>query len=320
MKNMEDRIKKVCFIGNCGHSKQAYKCLKTRKDTHLCGIAPESEHENMAASPYTDIPFYSDYQKMLDDTHPDLVIVSPVFAHTGQVIINCAKKGIDVFSEKPVAASFEELEAVRSAVKNSNIKFCAMHYLRYAPAFYHGAQLVRNGEIGEVRMVTAQKSYKYGTRPAWYGDRTLYCGTIPWVGIHAIDWMYHFTGKRFTSVSSQCFGKDPEMAAICQFEMEDGVLGAVNIDYYRPKGALTHGDDRVRCVGTKGVLEVRDGNIYLSTENINTVITPTEAPDLLGEFIDGKETISPEEIFYLTKVAITARDSLNRKQEIKVGG
>lgn len=310
---------KVCIIGVCGHSKRAYEYLKTRNDIELCGIAPESNAEGLDESRCPELPFYSEYRKMLDTVKPDLALISPVFAHTGRVIIECAKRKINVFSEKPIAASARELCEVENAVLESGIDFCAMHYLRYAPAFYHAAKMVKDGRIGEVRMVTAQKSYQYGTRPAWYGDRSLYGGTIPWVGIHAIDWIYHFTGKRFLSVRAQSFGKDPEMAAICQFEMEDGVLCSVNLDYYRPSGAHTHGDDRIRCVGTAGVLEVRDGKIYLSDATLSTVITPDPAPDLLGEFIDGKTPIDPKEIFYLTRVAIAARDAADLQQTLEIG-
>ena len=300
---------KVCFIGACGHTRQAYAYLKTREDVEFCGIAPESAHENLYMSFDPDIPYYADYKEMLDKTAPNLAVVSPVFGHTGRVIIECAHRGIDVFSEKPVAASLSELRDVESAVCEGGIRFCAMHYLRYDPAFYHGARLVRGGAIGEVRMVSAQKSYKYGTRPAWYSDSELYGGTVPWVGIHAIDWIYNFTGKRFLSVSSQSVGKNPEMAAICQFEMEDGVIASVNLDYYRPQNAPTHGDDRIRCVGMKGVLEVRDGQIILINGEGSGVIAPSAAPELLESFIDGKEAVSKEEIFYLTRVALIARDA-----------
>ena len=31
---------KVCFIGACGHSHQAYNYLKSRTDVLFCGIAP----------------------------------------------------------------------------------------------------------------------------------------------------------------------------------------------------------------------------------------------------------------------------------------
>ena len=309
---------KVCFIGACGHSRQAYQYLKTRADVTFCGIAPESAHEGMTASFAPEIPFYSDYRTMLEKTHPDLAIVSPVFAHTGRVIVQCAARGIDVFAEKPVASSPRELAEVRQAVYQSGIRFCAMHYLRYAPAFYHAANMVRNGEIGEVRAVTAQKSYRYGTRPAWYADRALYGGTIPWVGIHAMDWIRHFTGKRFLSVYAQAVGRDPEMAALCQFRMEDGILAAVNLDYYRPAAAPSHGDDRIRCVGTRGILEVRDGTILLINDRGTTTLYPTDAPELLAEFLDGGEAIPAEEIFELTEAALAARDAADRQTEIRI--
>ena len=311
---------KVCFIGACGHSKQAYKYLKTRANTEFVGMAPESSHEGLTVSFDPAIPFYTDYLAMLDEVRPDLAVVSPVFGHTGRVIIECARRGIDVFAEKPVAATLDELGEVEAAVRESGIRFCAMHYLRYAPAFYHGAKLVKDGAIGEVRMATAQKSYRYGTRPAWYHDSALYGGTIPWVGIHAIDWIYHFTGKHFLSVNTRVVGRDPEMAALCQFEMEDGVISGMNLDFYRPKQSPTHGDDRIRCVGTAGVLEVRGGEILLINGEGEQILRPTEAPELLEEFLDGGESVPPEEIFYLTRVAILARDAATRNEISRIEG
>ena len=308
---------KICFIGNCGHAKKAYTVLAGRKDVSLCGVAPGSIHEGMTASFDPAIAFYSDYRQMLDELRPDLAIVSPVFGQTGEVILACAARGIDVFSEKPVAASVEELARVKQAVKSSGIRFCAMHYLRYAPAFYHAAKLIRQGAIGEVRMLTAQKSYRFGTRPAWYHDRALYGGTIPWVGIHAIDWIYHFSGKRFLSVTAQSFGS-PEMAALCQFELEDGVMAAVNVDYYRPAAAPTHDDDRIRCAGTTGVLEVRYKQIHLINEDGEQLLTPTECPELFGEFLDGRQPIAADEIFYLTRVALTARDAADCGKTLQI--
>ena len=309
---------RVCIIGTAGHTKEAYRYLKTRDDVEICGIAPGSIHETNVRALDGEIPYYEDYGAMLDTQKPDLAVVSPVFGLTGEVILACAARGINVFAEKPIASSEEELQRVKRAVEESGIRFSAMHYLRFLPAFYRGAEIVRSGAIGDVRMVTAQKSYRYGTRPAWYGDRRLYGGTIPWVGIHAIDWIYHFTGLRFTSVTSQAVGSDPEMAALCQFTMENGAAASVNIDYYRPKGAPTHGDDRIRCVGTKGVLEIRDGQIILTHADGVRIETPTEAPSLLGTFLMGEDPIPVEELFYLTRVAIRARDSADLSKTLKI--
>ena len=138
------------------------------------------------------------------------------------------------------------------------------------------------------------------------------------MGIHAIDWIYHFTGKRFLSVNTRVVGRDPEMAALCQFEMEDGALGGMNLDFYRPNQATTHGDDRIRCVGTAGVLEVRGGEILLINGEGEQILRPTEAPELLEEFLGGGESVPPEEIFYLTRVAILARDAADRNEITRI--
>lgn len=310
---------KVCFIGACGHWRQAYLYLKTRQDVVFGGFAASSIHEKQTDSLDEIAPYYFSYEQMLDEVKPDLAIVSPIFGLTGKMIMACASRGIDVFSEKPIAASFEELDRVYQAIKDSGIRFCAMHYLRYAPEFFHAAEMVKDGKIGKIQMITAQKSYKYGPRPDWYGDPDLYCGTIPWVGIHAIDWIYHFSGKRFVSVTAQSVGNNPEMAALCQFTLEDNRIASANIDYYRPDAAPTHGDDRIRCVGTDGVLEVGSGKILLINQEGLFEYCPDTAPELLAEFIDGGTPIPLEEIYHITKVAIAAKVSAETKEPVMIG-
>lgn len=305
---------KICFIGLCGHSMQAYDTIKKHQDIEVCGVAPGSKEEEL--HPWFDRPVsrFDDYRVMLEETRPDMAVVSPIFGLTGQVVLDCAARGVDVLCEKPVANSLEELERIRGAVKTSGIRFCAMHYLRFRPSFYGAAALVRSGAIGEVKMLTAQKSYKFGVRPSWYNDRSLYCGTIPWVGIHAIDWIAAFSGKRYRRVKALHVGK-PERTALCQYELEDGVIAAVNIDFYRPQDAPTHDDDRIRCVGSEGVLEVRNDRVTLIDRQGERSLSFSEAPDLTEEFLCGRQPISPDEIFFLTKVALLSRESADSGEE-----
>ena len=310
-------MKKVVFIGNCGHAGQAFETLNNRTDVSICGFAVGSEHEDAKSFGFSDVPCFDSYIEMLDTVKPDLAVISPVFGLTGSVILECTKRGIDVFSEKPVAASLEELETVKQAVLSSGIRFGAMHYLRVSPAFWLGARLVKEGKIGEVRMLTAQKSYRYGTRPAWYSDRDLFTGIIPWIGIHAIDWIYAFSGKRFLSVDAECFGT-PERAAFCRFSMENDVMAAINLDYYRPALAPTHDDDRIRVAGTEGVLEVREGKVFLMNGEGCVTLTPEEAPELLDSFLDGWEIVPAEDVFYLTRVALCARLAADRGERVEI--
>ena len=316
---IEGNIIKVCFIGACGHWLQVLRYLKTREDVLFCGFAPGSSEEDSPQSIDPAIPYFDDYQAMLDATKPDLAVIAPIFGLTGRIAIECANRGIDVFAEKPVAASFAELKQLEAAVKNRGIRFCAMHSLRYTPAFYHGAALVRSGAIGNVKLVTAQKSYKYGTRPAWYSDPDSYGSTATWVGIHAMDWIFHFTGLPFTSVSAISDSCMPEKAMLCQFTLEGGAVASVSLDYYRPSTATTHGDDRIRCVGDKGILEVCENRICLINQDGPQLLSPEEAPELLSEFLAGHDPLPLSEILHITKAAIAAREAALTGKSVSIG-
>lgn len=306
---------KICFVGCSGHAEHTYEEMKTCENAQFVGIAPGSTHENVSAWEKRGLQVYDAWETMLEKTQPDVAVVSPVFGLTGKYIIACARRGIDVFAEKPIAASFEELAEVEKAVSESGIHFSAMHYLRYEPTFYHAAKLVREGGIGEIRMMTAQKSYKYGTRPQWYNDRSLFTGTIPWVGMHAFDWLYAFSGKKFLSVNAIHSG-NPEQTALCQFRMEDGVMAAVNIDYCRPNAAPTHADDRLRIVGSEGIIEVQRSKYTVITANEVREFLPMPAPKLALDFLNGTEEVTAQEAFYLTKVALAAREAADKNKEI----
>ena len=124
---------RICFIGNCGHSRQAYEVLKRRTDTELCGFAYGSadEPEGVPRSPFDGVPLYSSYSEMLDSLKPDYAVVSPVFGYTSRIIIECAQRGISVFSEKPVAATLSQLKSVEDAVKKHNIRFLLEEQCNY---------------------------------------------------------------------------------------------------------------------------------------------------------------------------------------------
>lgn len=306
---------KICLIGCAGHTAQTVMEMRLCPEAEFVGIAPGGPEEDPAALAAFGIPVYPDYREMLDRLAPQVAVVSPVFGRTGAVLLACAERHIDVFCEKPVAADLLELSKVEKAVLESGIRFSAMHFLRFTPSFYHARQAVREGAVGEIRMITAQKSYKFGQRPAWYKDRALYTGTIPWVGIHAIDWIYYFASRPFRSVKALHVGS-PEMTALCQFELEGDILASANIDYYRPSAAPTHGDDRVRVAGTEGVIEVFEDRYVLINRDGVQEFRPTVAPKLAYEFLMGRDPLTPEEIFMITGVALAARDSADKKETI----
>jgi predicted dehydrogenase len=153
------------------------------------------------------------------------------------------------------------LEKVRKSVERNKINLTAMLTMRSDPQFVAARQVYDSGAIGEAVLVNARKSYKWGTRPDWFGDKDKYCGTIGWVGIHAFDYINYITGLNFAKVAAMqgnfAHGERPACEDNCAIvaELGNGGHATISVDYCRPEIAGTHGDDWIRIVGTKGVLE-----------------------------------------------------------------
>lgn len=132
-----------------------------------------------------------------------------------------------------------------------------------------------------------------GTRAAFFRDRARQGGLIPWVAIHGIDFVRFlcplpaeavFAGH--SAIGNGGYG-DLEATAQLMLALRGGVSAQVSADYLRPAHALTHGDDRVRVIGTAGVLEVRDDKVWL-TNRTHDGLSPEpllEVPGIFEDFI-----------------------------------
>lgn len=82
----------------------------------------------------------------------------------------------------------------------------------------------------------SRKSYKLGKRPVFYSSEEHYCGIIPWVAIHAIDWMKWLSGENYVSAdaahSSRMNGGNGTMdiTSAALFRMTNDVIATVTAD------------------------------------------------------------------------------------------
>lgn len=222
--------------------------------------------------------WYDDPRKLLDEFKPEFVSVGAVYARNGEMAILCGERGVPVCSDKPVAVTWEQLERVRKVFRagseGASARVLATEFdFRCRAEFRAARDAVARGEIGEPVLLTAQKSYRFGTRPKWYGERAVYGGTMLWIASHGIDALRFVAGRRITSAMGRqgnlSHPELPQFEDHCSalFALEGGATGIVHADFLRPVKAATHGDDRLRVAGTRGVLEVRDGRCRLTTHD-----------------------------------------------------
>src|SRR5262249_17983521 len=150
-----------------------------------------------------DTRIYRSYQEMLQKEQLDVVGTCLPYTINVFAAIAAVEKGIHVISEKPLATELDYLARLEQALSQSEAQISAMLDMRLDPEVRTIRDAVSKGLIGEPILATAQKSYKFGTsRPWFYKKRETYGGTIPWIGIHAVDYIMYTTGLGITAVAA----------------------------------------------------------------------------------------------------------------------
>jgi predicted dehydrogenase len=330
---------KVVSIGGFGHSVFVFDDMLSITEAELLAFAPALKDEPPVTVTnhkiYTDkIKRYENYKKMLAEIRPDVAVISTRLDKIAEIAIEAANSGCHLICEKPLAPTHESLAEVYKAVQDNKVELFAMHSMRSEGAFITAHNIYRNGDIGEAVLVNGRKSYKWGTRPNWFADRDTYGGTIGWVGIHALDFIHYITGLGFRNVSAMQGNFDHPSHKDCEdncalvLEMSNGGHATISVDLYRPSSALTHGDDWVRIVGTKGVLEANasKGTCNLIVEGSEPVDVPVaDRSKMFRNFLlslIGKAEYEPElttqDAFMLTHVCLCARDAADTGKMVRI--
>ncbi len=328
MKNF-DRMSqlKVVAIGGFGHVGSVLDDMAGMSEAEVVGLSPAYAGEDI--SPFTGhlmcqkAKCFDDYSSMLKAVKPDVAIISTRLDQIPVVAIAAAQEGCCLISEKPMALDHGTLDRVYQAVKGSGVKAVSMLSMRSEPQFRAARRIYQSGAIGQAVQISGRKSYKWGRRPEWFGDNSLYGGTIGWVGIHALDFINYVTDLEFTSVSAMqgnfCHFEYPACQDFCGLVLStsNGGCATISVDFLRPTNAATWGDDWIRIVGTKGVLEASGSRSECTVLTDGAEPSPVKLPerglifrDFLLSLQDGRKCeLTQQASFMLTSACLFARDA-----------
>ncbi len=320
---------KIAFIGCRGHLGYVFNEMNVMPELEVCGLcaagdAPDRLTVNLEKLGYS-APLFDDYRELIDTVKPDIAVVSGPWHLHAPMSLYCLERGVDVFCEKPVAFTLEEVDALEQAAAKTGAKFGGMMGMRFESHFHTALKMINDNLIGDIQLIYTRKSYVYGTRPDFYNSRATYGGTIPWVGSHAIDLIQHCNAGDFASVRAWHCHRDnnaelPELTAHCAFTMTSGALASADIDYLRPAAAGSHGDDRLRAVGSAGIIEVTYGKIeIIDADGTREIIPEMPRYGVFGDFVyarhDAARKLTADNL-RLTRACLYARESADLNKEL----
>jgi len=235
---------------------------------------------------FPDTKYYNGADAMMDTEKLDIVAVCVRGPAHHAMMLDIIKAGPkSIFLEKPPSCSLAEMDDVVAAAKNAGIPITVSYSRHWAPHVKRMEELVKDGLIGDVKMVVG------------------YCGgSFLSFASHTTDMICQFTNYRPKAITATCEpGKDTQPG----YEPEPGVVGML-IEF---DGGLTgiqigdggeHGGMTCDIIGSKGRARVgmyippfasnKDGEIDLAKHDMparDAASVFTTAYDQIARYLDG---------------------------------
>jgi glucose-fructose oxidoreductase len=145
-----------------GHAFGFFDQFQKRTDLQVVGIA-EADGQLVAQfeKKYGLAPsiFYSDLEEMLKKTHPQAVLAYTNTYDHRRVVEICARYGVPVMMEKPLAVSLEDARAIEKAARAGKIQVL----VNYETTWYRSNQaaydLVHGKALGEIRKIVVHDGH-----------------------------------------------------------------------------------------------------------------------------------------------------------------
>jgi predicted dehydrogenase len=187
------------------------------------GVFSRNPEKSLAAAKKLYIPedrIYRDYAAMAaaeskrEDNRMDAVVIVTQTASHFEIARSFLQAGINVICDKPLCLRFSEAKELKTLVEKQGLIFCLTHnYSAYAMV-RHAARMVRNGDLGEVRVVQAEHASGWASKllekdnnpqAAWRTDPEVLgdASVLYDLGTHAHQLSRFVTGLEVTEVAAE---------------------------------------------------------------------------------------------------------------------
>lgn len=166
-----------------GHVEGFFQHNLHRPDIQIVGISdPSHALFDRYAKQFAFDPslYFASLDEMLQKTHPQAVLVYTSTYDHRAVVEACAKQGVNVMMEKPLAVSYADALAITDTAKRGKIHVLVNYETTWYRSNHAAYDLLRDGAIGDVRKIVVHDGHRgpreIGVQPeflAWLTDPKL---------------------------------------------------------------------------------------------------------------------------------------------------
>src|SRR5947207_1593701 len=180
-------------VGNRGsYLLQGVLAQPNAKVLALCDIKSDRLDKAATAAARDNPATYADWRKIIDRKDVDAVYIATQPDLHSEMAVAALQAGKHVYCEKPIGITPAQVRAVIEAAKKSNKVFVPGQQLRSMKEYIEAVRKIREGIIGDVIMVKAQRHATAdlphdGTSGDWYFDVARSGGYLIEQSVHNLD-------------------------------------------------------------------------------------------------------------------------------------
>ena len=245
LNNKEDNKKLgIALVGLGNYSLgQLAPALINTQHCYLSGIVtgtPSKEKEWMDNYniPRENVYNYENFDDIANNDAIDVVyVVLPNSMHA-EFCIRAAKAGKHVITEKPMATSVADCDAIINACKESDVKLGVGYRMQTDPYTNEVKRYAREKPFGDLQYVSSDAGFIWGSWDNWRLNRKLAGGgALMDMGVYAIQCCIYGVGENPVSVSAQEFStrsdffKEIDESVTAQMKFSNNVIGNMFTSY-----------------------------------------------------------------------------------------
>jgi UDP-N-acetylglucosamine 3-dehydrogenase len=167
----------------------------------------------------------ADFEALIGLGVEAVTIAAPTHLHR-EIALECARRGIHMLVEKPVAPTIEEGHAIVAAAHRAGVTLMAGHVERFNPAVQSLKRAIKDESILSIAI----------TRVGPFPPRMSNVGVVIDLAVHDIDLIRWFTDSEIVEIQPQTSSAvaEREDIALLQFRTASGVLAHINTNWLTP--------------------------------------------------------------------------------------
>jgi len=247
---------RIGILGTGNIARKMANTIHMMKGEELYAVASRSQERADAFAKEMGVAHaYGSYEGLAKDPNVDLVYVATIHTEHYANIMMCLQAGRNVLCEKAFTLNAHEAKEVCKLAEQKKLLLAEAMWPRYMPSRGIIADLIKDGTIGDVRMITADLCYQISDKPR-IKERSMGGGALLDVGVYPLSFLLTYLGydyvKMMSVASITALGVDEQNCGT--FIYSDGKIGTFQ------SGSKVVSDRRGMIYGTKGTIEVENIN------------------------------------------------------------